>query len=231
METGRSYRSPNPAHSTPPVGLWYRGVRDLPLYKFIKIACEGNLLELVISGKPSLSDLLSTWNTIFEEFIDGMQDKKGQDRVKMMTELDKLKCDYQFIQLAVKRLEFGPADWVIDLLRSRIRVTGEFNPEDQAGYFRDLQVVLNRSNRMQQQIAEMEAHLKITENKTEKSTPPNYKQFDTIIAQVSVFSKFHINRLTVMTGEFIEYYKIMRTQETAVQAQMESTKTKRHGKS
>jgi hypothetical protein len=210
-----------------PAAQWYRGTSELPLSKFIKVAVSSDLKYLIVSGQPSSDDLLNTWNIIYQEFVDGMQDKKAFARVRLMNEVDKLQYDYRVIQLAAQRLSFGPSDWALEQLRRRVRVTGNFNPEDQAQYYKDLLVVMNQAQSLKHRLAEKQAEIKIVYQKGDQPGRPTAQQFDHLIAQVSLFSKFHINRRQTMTSEFIEYYRGMKRQEEAMQAQLANHKARK----
>lgn len=199
----------------------------MPLSRFIKAAVTHDLRLLVISGKPADEDLVIAWSTIWQEFLDGMQDKKGQYKVKLMNEVDKLGYDYRVIQMCVQRLSFGPAPWAVEQLRRRVRVCGDFNPEDQAQYFQQLLVVMNQSQSMKHRLTEKQAELDIVYKKEGAGGPLTFQQFDTLLARVSLFAKFQINRRETMTSEFIELYKEMKSQEAALQQQLATSNARR----
>jgi hypothetical protein len=200
----------------------------LPLSKFIKVATSLDLKELIIWGTPDDSDLLAAWGVIYQEFLDGMQDKKTQSRIKLMNEIEKLEYDYRVIQLCVQRLSIGPCQWASDQLRRRVRVSGDFNPEDQASYYGQLVVVMNQSLSLKHRLQERQAELDIV-YKREGSAGgnPTAQQFDQLIARVSLFCKFQINRQETMTSEFIEYYREMKSTEAALKQQYDNHKARR----
>lgn len=169
--------------------------------------------------------MLAAWKDIYLEFIDGMQDENGKRRVKLESEVEILKDIYQKIQLYVMRLKLGPAEWILDKLRLLTRVTGKFDPNDKEGYFRDLQVILNRSNALVQKIDEKEAQLKVTMPKTGEK--PSYKQWAHVVARVSTYCKFHLNTREIMTAEFMEYHQQMVHSEEMLKAQVTKPKSAR----
>lgn len=195
--------------------------------KFIKAAVYLDLSQLVISGHPSSEELSLAWATIYQEFIDGMQDKRSQFRVRLVNEIDKLSYDYRVIQLCVQRLSIGPCDWAIEQLRRRVRVAGEFNPEDQAHYFHQLLIVMNHSLSLKHRLTERQAELKIIYNREGAGAALTIQHFDSLIATVSLFAKFQINRQKTTVSEFMELYKEMKRQEAAVREQLQTQKVRR----
>lgn len=199
----------------------------MPLSRFIKAAVSLDLRLLIISGKPDDADLLAAWGTIWQEFLDGMQDKKAQHKVKLMNEVDKLEFDYRVIQMCVQRLSFGPAQWAVEQLRRRVRVSGDFNPEDQATYFQQLLIVMNQALSLKHRLTERQAELNIVYKKEGAGSPLTFQQFDTLITRVALFAKFQINRQKTTVSEFMEYYKEMKSQEAALQKQLNTSNARR----
>lgn len=199
----------------------------MPLSKFIKAAASLDLRQLVISGHPSPEDLLTAWGVIYQEFIDGMQGSKPNFRVKLTNEIDKLEYDYRVIQLCIQRLSIGPSLWAVEQLRRRVRVAGDFNPEDQAQYFQQLLIVMNQALTLKHKLTERQAELKIVYQKEGAGTTPTVQHFDSLIARVSLFAKFQINRRETMVSEFIELYKEMKRQEDALRDQLETSNARR----
>lgn len=207
--------------------MWYRGTSEMPLSRFIKAAVNLDLRLLIISGTPDEADLVVAWGVIWQEFLDGMQDKKAQYKVKLMNEIDKLEYDYRVIQMCVQRLSFGQAQWAVEQLKRRVRVSGDFNPEDQATYFQQLLVVMNQALSLKHRLAERQAELNIVYKKEGAGSPLTFQQFDTLIARVALFAKFQINRQKTMVSEFMEYYKEMKSQEAALQKQLDTSNARR----
>jgi hypothetical protein len=199
----------------------------MPLSRFIKAAVHLDISQLIIEGNPAAEDLLSAWGVIYQEFIDGMQDKKGELRVKLMNEVDRLEYDYRVIQMCVQRLSFGPSAWAVEQLRRRVRVVGDFNPEDQAQYYQHLLVVMNQALSLKHKLAERQAELKIVYQREGAGEALTIQHFDHLITRVSLFAKFQINRQKTPVSEFIELYKEMKRQENALRQQLETSKAKR----
>lgn len=225
---GHLSNCPPQALRVSPAALWYRGTSDLPLYRFIKVAVDLDFSQLIIAGTPSDDDLLTAWAAIYQEFLDAMQDKKGQYRVRLLNEIDKLDYDYRVIQLCVQRLGIGPSQWAVEQLRRRVRVSGDFNPEDQEKYFGSLVIVMNQALSLRHRMTEKQAEMDILyKQQGGASGRPGMAQFDSLIARVSLFSKFQINRKETTVSEFMELYKEMKRQEDALRQQIETSKARR----
>lgn len=199
----------------------------MPLSKFIKTAVFLDLKQLIIAGKPSDEDLIAAWGVIYQEFLDGMQDKKAQHRVKLKSEIDKLEYDYRVIQMCIQRLSIGPSQWAVEQLRRRVRVPGDFNPEDQAQYFQQLVVVLNQALSLKHRLAERQAEMKIVYQQSGAGERLTIQHFDHLITRVSLFAKFQINRQKTTVSEFMELYREMKAQEQALRDQLETSKARR----
>lgn len=179
---------------------------------------------------PPIS-LLQAWQPIYEDFLDGMQDKEGLRKSKLMGKINNLEFTYELIQTGVKYMEKAYAKGIFDgemiqILSKHIRITGFEHPEDPVLFKRDLQVILNRANSIKLQITNLEAELKgmkIYEQAEQKTT---FKQFDQLIAQVSIYAKFHIDKKQVTVSEFIEYYASRRQSLDALEEQSKNVNSK-----
>lgn len=225
--SGHSLNSLPQALPASPAAQWYRGTSEMPLSKFIKAAVNLDLAQLIVSGTPAAEDLASAWGVIYQEFVDGMQDKKADHRVRLMNDIDKLEYSYRVVQMCAQRLSFGPSDWAIAQLRRRVRVSGQFNPEDAAQYYQDVLVVMNQAQNLKHQLAERQSELKIVYEKEGSAGQATDQQFDHLITRVCLFAKFQINRKETMVSEFIELYRQMRSKEDALRRQLETSKARR----
>lgn len=207
-----------PAFSTG--GKWFSSISELLLSRFINCLVDGDLSQLIIEGNPAIQSLALAWKIIYEEFSEGMADREGLHRIKLQAKINRAEFDYDLIQLCVKRLSLAYSPHILETLKQHIRVTGEFNPEDQNAYFNDLQVILTRSRTMLQKIDEMKAEYAILSSREGNQAAPTKQHFDTLIAQVSLFAKFHIQKQAITVGEFIEYYRSMRANAEALEKQM-----------
>lgn len=199
----------------------------MPLSKFIKTAVTLDIKHLIIWGTPAEPDLLVAWSNIWQEFLDGMQDKKGEQRVRLKSEIDKLDYDYRVIQLCIQRLSIGPSEWAIEQLRRRVRVPGDLNPDDPAGYFKSLIAVMNQALSLKHRQKERQAEMDIVYQRDGAGEKITYSHFDTLVTRVSLFAKFQIDRRKTMTSEFTELYRQMKRQEDALKQQLEMSKSRR----
>lgn len=198
---------------------WYTTTTELPLNKFINCLCDDDLLMLVISGDPNPHDLQKAWFYIYEEFLDGMADKEGVHKIRLHSKIVKCKFDYELIQLCIECLSKAYVRSIAEKLKTLVRC-GELNPEDMNSYFNDLRVAKTRSNKLLQQIEEKQAELKVLESRESTGEKVSKKHFDSLIASVSIYTKFHIDKKNVSVSEFVEYYSSMRDQSEAIQKEM-----------
>ena len=94
-------------------------------------------------------------------------------------------------------------------------------------YVRDLQVVLNRAQRLQVEIEEKKAELSIIQGEQKEGEKTTRKQFDQLITSVSIYAKFHIDKKSVTVSEFVEYYTARRESIEAMEEHYEKTKSAR----
>lgn len=200
-------------------GMLFDSTASLSLDRFIKCSVFGDLNQLKVNAADNIPEitLKQIWDSIYEQFVDGIQDKEGIEKTRIMGKINHLKFTYELIQLSAKFLETAFHPEIIQVLSKHIRVTGNFNPDNIIEYRRDIQILLNRAQGIQADIQSMEAGLrmvKMGDNVTPKST---LKQFDQLVAQVSIYAKFHVDKKLVSVGEFIEYYSSMRNSQEAIE--------------
>lgn len=172
----------------------------------------------MIEGQPDQLELLIAWEAIYEQFLDAMNDRDGLHKIKLRAQINGLEFDYKLIQLCIQYLKVGYKPNIAEILTKHIRVDGRLNPEDQASYFRLLQTTKNRAQRLQVKIGEKKAELAIIEKQSTGSTVrPTKNHFDNLIAQVSRFMKFYIDRRQVSIGEFTSFYMQMQQESEAIQ--------------
>jgi hypothetical protein len=210
--------APPPPPDSPSVKLF--STLDLPLDKFIRCLCDGALAALIIEGSPSDLELRAAWEAIFERFLDAMKDSDGLYMMRLNAKINTLEFNYKFIHLCLERLRVGYSRFAADCLRKLIRVDGELNPEDQDRYFRALQTVQNRAQRLQVEIGDKKAEKALLEKTTTGSTVQLTREhFDNLIGQVSRYMKFYIDRRIVSIGEFVSFYMQMREEGEAIKKQ------------
>ena len=150
----------------------------MPLYLFINSLCESDVKYLIIEGDVPHETLIAAWDNIYIEFLDGMTDKSGSYKLKLSSRINKLKFDVQLIELCILRLNISFNPEILEILKGCVQVTGEFNVEDQDGYFKNLQAIRNRLGRMRHEIIEKEAELKLITKGDPGSGAPTKQQFD-----------------------------------------------------
>lgn len=222
--SGNTSTPKQPQTSESQAGKWFSSITELTLYRFIKCHCTDDLSQLKISGNVSHETLESAWGVIYEQFLDGMKDTEGVHKIRLLAKINNLEFTYRLIQLCVQFLCQAYDREIIEILQKHIRVTGEFNPEDQQGYFEDLQVVLNRAQKLLVEIGNKKAEYATLKGKEQKGQDATEKDFDRLIAQVSIYAKFHIDKKVIMVSEFVEYYTSMRENYEALEEQYEKSK-------
>lgn len=206
LESGSSANSGTP-QGCPTAKLYT--TTTLTLERFIKIFCGGDLTWLTIEGDPTLGELVKAWDAIQSDFNEAMKDKEGAYKIKLLSQINKLQFDYELIHLCINFLQVAYDKEVVDILRKHTLIMTDFNPEDQEQYFHNLQILINRSQKLLLDIDNKKAELAVLDKEDNQKIEP--KQFDRLVAQVSIYAKFHINKKEVTLSEFLEYYSSMRT--------------------
>lgn len=223
--SGAISKQKSPATLVSLAGKLYTTIDVLSLDRFIKCTCDSDLTQLQVNpldNIPQLS-LTQTWNGIHEAFLDGMKDKEGAYKLTIKGKILSHEYQYELIQKCVKALEIAYDPEIMDILRAHIRVSGEFNPDDRASYFKDLQILLNRAQGIQMKIKNLEAEYAMLEAGDKAGGKTTRKQFDQLIAQVSIYAKFHIDKKLVTVSEFIEYYTSRRESIEAMEKQFQKS--------
>ncbi len=186
----------------------YDSPSSLTLDRFIKCAVDKDLSQLKINPKDNIPEITLTqvWESIYEHFIDGVQDSEGQKKTKLIGKINHLAFTYELIQLAAKFLAEAYHPDIIKTLQKHIRVTGKFDWTNREEYLQDVQIILNRAQGILADIENKKIELKMISKGAETVEKVTRKQFDQLITQVSIYAKFHIDKKVVTVSEFIEYY-------------------------
>jgi hypothetical protein len=200
-------------HQLPPplvsiTGKLFDSTSLLTLDRFIKCACDNDLNQLKVNPSDSIPEitLRQLWETLFEQFLDGVQDTEGTHKTKLIGKINNLKFTYELIQLAAKFLEQAFHPDIIITLSKHIRVSGNFNWDNREEYLHDIQVLLNWAQGIQIDILTKEKEYEMLQAGAKVGEKTTRKQFDQLITAVSIYAKFHIDKRIVTVSEFIEYY-------------------------
>jgi hypothetical protein len=192
-------------------GKLFDSITSLTLERFIRVACENDYSALFIDPKEFVltAELGKVWTDIHEAFLDGMKDKEGIHKLRLVGKINHLQFVYEHIHLCVKYLSIAYDPEVVAYLQAHVMV-GVLNPEDAVGYINSLQIILNRAQMILFQIQEKQAELKVIQGSEKPGEKTTRKHFDQLIAGVSIYAKFHINKKEISVSEFIEYYTARR---------------------
>ena len=93
--------------------------------RFIKIACDSDFSQLYINEKNYVltQELISVWEAIHEEFLDGMKDKAGLHILRLTGKINHLMYTLQSsFQMCVKFLSVAYHPEVVQDLQKHVRV-------------------------------------------------------------------------------------------------------------
>lgn len=180
----------------------------LTLDRFIKCACDNDLSQLKVNPADIIPEitLKQLWETLFEQFLDGVQDSEGAQKSNLIGKINNLKFTYELIQRAAKFLEQAYHPDIITTLSKHIRVSGNFNWDNREEYLWDIQILLNWAQGIQIDILTKEKEYEMLQAGAKVGEKTTRKQFDQLITAVSIYAKFHIDKRIVTVSEFIEYY-------------------------
>lgn len=206
-------------------GKLFDSISTLTMDRFIKCACDGDMSQLFIDENEYrlTPKVIQVWSNIHEAFLDGMNDKAGMYKLRLIGQINHLEFVYKLIQICVQYLSVAYDPEILQHLQKHVLV-GAFNPEDAQGYVNDLRVVLARAQGILATIEEKNAELSIIQKQETPGEKTSRKQFDQLISQVSIFVKFHIDKKETSVSEFIEYYTARRETNEALEDQYKNKK-------
>lgn len=206
--------------------LWFTSACELSLYRFKKCLCGNDITQLIIQGEPSAIELQRSWFAIYEEFLDGMADRQGKYKVKLLSQVVTLKFNYGLVQLCLACLSKAYVKEVVEKLRGLIRC-GDLDPENFKAYMNDITVIRNRTNRWLQQVEEKETELSIIEQKISPGEQVTEKHFDALISTVERYIHFYIDEEKTTVSRFIEHYKAMMAESERMENEINKQKSAR----
>lgn len=224
----RSTRIPRPGNSsssnqrTPPDSPSYKlyhRISDCPLDIFIDCHCDGKLEGLVIEGNVPQGTLDSTWSTLFDDFIDKMQDEDGsnlKDQVKNMnllrTKINAVTTIVEYIRwLFTAKIEIEMDD-ILAELNTWTNLAVKLDQTNKPLCYRMLEMVMAHvmtwkveSEQMRQEVERGMAGLEGRESM-------DREYFDQLLVALSIANKFKVNRQETTVGEFIILVQALRRQ-------------------
>ena len=204
-------------------GTLYLTIDELPLDRFIRCVCDGDLKALIISGDHDDMILYAAWETIYEQYVDALKDKDQMYILKLTKQINALEFDIKLIQLCIKRLSVEHSPEVLAALKKIILVKGSFNPDDAEQYAKDLSVAVTRSKSLILEIENKKGELnRITPKKA--SDKMDRTAFDALIVRISKYMQFKVDKKETTVSEFVQMIVDMR--EVAEAMEMESLKSK-----
>jgi hypothetical protein len=208
--------------STPPDSpsyKLYRRISDCPLDVFIDTHCDDNLQLLVIEGDVPRETLQDTWQKMFDDFLDKMQDEDGaylKDQIKHLNLLrTKIETVVTIVQYVRWLLDVNISVELDDMLAELVSWTGlpvQLNQADKPGCFRMLDMVMAHVTTWKVEGEQMRQEVEKDTAGMEGRDLMDRDYFDQMIVALSIGNKFKVNRQETTVGEFVIMVQALRRQ-------------------
>jgi len=178
----------------------YERCSELPLSRFIRCICEGDYSALLIEGEAPAETLKSTWETLYEEYLDLTANTGNNEVLQLLNEFDGLFYKYAVIENCVEILRVFKEDDLVAILRSR-GFNFPFDHNDTERYLKDLDRVMVRAKKI---LVDMDIRRKQLESiqKASEGTKIDRPYFDTILVTLSKFAGFHVNEDIISVSRY-----------------------------
>lgn len=187
---------------------YYTSCSELTMDRFITCSCSGDLMPLVISGKPTPAELLHAWTGIQFEYLDLLKDVIPQFTLSLEKDIHFLTARLQVIPAAVDVLRIKRHEGLIMLLKT----TGfnfPFNPNNPEAYESDLKRVLRQSKSF---AVELETKRKQLERLLQAGNTPTRDYYEDLMILVSKFMGHQVREAETTVSRFAAMYRRMADQ-------------------
>lgn len=95
---------PQPSQTNIQLSKWYQSINELPLNRFIDVACHNNLYALIIEGNPTPQELIKSWVEIHAAYAEAMGSGEHRLYSSVFSETAILAATYKQISLLIELL-------------------------------------------------------------------------------------------------------------------------------
>ncbi len=194
--------------NTPPqeqhTAKWYSSIHRLPLCKFIEVVCDDNLHALVITGNPTIEQLVTAWEEMYEQFTQEIGGGEAKMFSNIYREYTSLKVKYDQTLMLIDALDQfrhnsqdAPCrEFAADL--NRIMRTSYSFDHTQPDYDKNLKACRTRSGSMLVNLQMKEATFTAMQQKQSAGAIMDQGYFIGVLIALSDHAKFNItDRITV----------------------------------
>jgi hypothetical protein len=176
---------------------YYQSISDTPLKNFIDVAVNNNIYALIISGKPTDTELLNAWSNIYTEYTDNIGNGEHKLYTSVFSEVMYLTAKYKNILVLIEALQNSNKFRIFhteayQTLNKLVGSNFPFSAQDCDANEEYLKKCLNRSKGLKIRLDLQGVKL---DSLKEKSTgePVTKKYFTSILNTLSQFAGFHID--------------------------------------
>ena len=200
-------KPPQPLPTITPSGKWYQNITELPLSRFIDVTVDGNVYALVISGKPTLNDLETTWENISTQYSDAMGDSEHQLYLSLYKEIHILTATYKSIFDIVEILRGFPHEGLKTELNSLVGTSFKFDYADPEKYHNELDRCLKRSKGLKIQLdLKLKSFEAISAKFKDNAGKPTREYFYSVLITLEDYSKVRLDE-NITVFQFCERVK------------------------
>lgn len=202
----------------------YRRISDCPLDRFIDCVVDRQLERLVIEdvpfqGIPHREELEDTWQKLFDDFIEKMQDEEGsyvKDQIKNMnllrTKINTVTTIVEYIRwLLTARIEVE-LDEILAELNTWTNLSVRLDQTDKPACSRILDMVMAHVTTWKVEAEQLRQEMDRAMAGQEGRETMDREYFDQLLVALSIANKFKVNRQETTVGEFIIMVQALRRQ-------------------
>lgn len=197
----------------------YQQISKCPLDRFEDCICDGNLQALIIEGNPPAEVLQQIWESLYDEFIDKMQDEEGRGLQGDVKELNILRTKINAVQTIVMFIEYLIGVKFIvnldDLLEKLYKWTNmpiTLDQRNKEQCLRTLNMLLAYTKTWYVEAEQLKLQINQSIANQENHGQMDHGYFDHMLVVLSVNNKFKVNRKETTVGEFIILVQALRKQ-------------------
>lgn len=186
----------------------YLHISELPLINFIECCIDGNLLALVISGKPSKEELHSNWTKILEQYQTAIGDTEHRIFINSYRDIQLFDLHIKGTIICIDALRIKPEEFFIHQLQLRDRpmIRVVLNWDDQKSYNAALDKALSRVNGSKMDLEIKRKAFEALLKKREKESTKGKADRESFISNLITISGpgFPIQAKDITTFEYCE---------------------------
>lgn len=181
----------------------YDDIFELPFSIFIDIVCNEDYQLLVINGKADHEQQLDTWQKIYSQYLDLLEDSETIYILEQTSDLSLLAQKINEIEFSLYFLSANYDSRLVNIIRKN-GISVNLNAEDQQNYLTEIKRIKGRLAPLKFQLQELSSEVASYHRSNRDTYVAERKSFYLILQKLARYQKVAvINPKEISTGQYV----------------------------